>query len=130
MDNRTIVRSCGWISTRTFLLIGCAAIVVCVGFWESQSLYCITRQTAVAGQVAILGSALERYKVEHGRYPTIEEGLAALRPYLDREVPRDPWGRAYVYKGLERPTLLSYGADGLPGGSDMDADTDWRWMND
>ncbi len=85
-------------------------------------------------QIENLASALEMFKLDVGRYPTEEEGLAVLReeppdmarwdgPYLRKRVPKDPWDRAYVYHRSGREfEVLSYGADGATGGSDVDAD--------
>jgi general secretion pathway protein G len=59
-----------------------------------------------------------------GRFPSQQEGFTPLiEGKLLAEVPADPWGRQYLYqydgkKGL----VLSYGADGQPGGSGDDAD--------
>lgn len=54
-------------------------------------------------------TALDRFAVDCGRFPTTAEGLQALvtcptnishkfwsGPYLD-DIPKDPWGRAYIY---------------------------------
>jgi general secretion pathway protein G len=61
-------------------------------------------------QIRNLASAVEMFRLEVGRYPTQEEGLAALLvappgivgwrgPYLEaRELPRDPWGQPYGYR--------------------------------
>ncbi len=88
-------------------------------------------------QMQLLATALDLYHLDVGRYPTEEEGLKALRdkpeglasswggPYLDKDVPKDPWGRDYVYKcpGEHGPyDLFSYGADGQPGGEGENAD--------
>jgi general secretion pathway protein G len=101
-----------------------------------------TAQDATArAQIEMLGAALDAYRLDNGRYPTTQQGLGALRtspaadpaprnwrgPYLRREVPLDPWSNAYVYRspgdvndnGFD---LLSYGADGLPGGEADAAD--------
>src|SRR5918999_2307858 len=78
---------------------------------------------------AHLSAALDLYELENGRYPTTEEGLAALRKagskgaYLKKPVPADPWGRPYVYRspGQHNPDdydLLSLGADGSEGTKD------------
>ncbi len=92
-------------------------------------------------QLRQLQQALRLYYTDHGRYPTEDQGLEALvrrptRPpvpadypedgYLDsREVPRDPWGRPYVYVSPGRDgapfEVLTYGRDGRPGGSGEDA---------
>ena len=65
------------------------------------------------------------------KFPSNEEGLQALvqndknRKFLDRsEIPLDPWNNDYVYKieGSRDFTIVSYGADGVPGGEGRDAD--------
>jgi len=89
------------------------------------------RQTAAKTQIESLKAALQRFNIEHGRFPTQEEGLQAVRPYLDKEIPLDPWQNSYVYRfpgenGPE-PDILSYGADGQPGGDGVNTDvTSWQ----
>lgn len=88
-------------------------------------------------QLANLSTALDSFRLDFGRYPTTEEGLAILSvkqstlkkwngPYLTKKLKEDAWGNAYVYKypGKEgnEYELLSYGADGKEGGSDKNAD--------
>ena len=96
---------------------------------------------AEAAQVDALDKALEQFRIDVGRLPTTEEGLAALNavpagiqnwegPYLKKAVPPDPWGHPYVYvqPGTHQNDfdLLSYGRDGQAGGSGEDADlTNW-----
>jgi general secretion pathway protein G len=96
---------------------------------------------AAKSQVEMLGAALDAYRLDNGRYPTTEQGLAALwaapaldprpanwrGPYLRKAVPNDPWGRPYVYRSPATESrggydLLSLGADGRPGGTGEDAD--------
>ena len=100
------------------------------------------RVTASRIQIKAFQTALQMYKSELGRFPSQEQGLDALcaKPtiapvpekypdggYLDsRKVPLDPWGREYVYlapgrKG-EAYEIITYGADGEPGGTGEDAD--------
>jgi hypothetical protein len=65
------------------------------------------------------------YRIKFGRYPTSAEGLAALakppagkKPLMEN-VPRDPWGYAYLYLRSEtRFVVLSLGPDGEVGTSD------------
>ena len=76
------------------------------------------RVTAARAQIDQLKNALTTYNIEHGNFPAEEEGLAALRPYLQKDIPLDPWNNPYVYRfpgehGPE-PDVLSYGADGQP----------------
>jgi general secretion pathway protein G len=81
-------------------------------------------------QIDALGKALDQFRLDVGRYPSSEEGLAALNerpsgdtrwagPYLKKGVPQDPWGKPYVYAAPGEHgeyDLLSYGKDGQPGG--------------
>jgi general secretion pathway protein G len=96
-------------------------------------------QTAQA-QVKLLRGALETLRLDLGRFPTQEEGLAllaappadaalALRwrgPYLDDVVPLDPWSAPYQYSlpgSNGQPfALYSFGADGKLGGEADDKD--------
>ena len=95
---------------------------------------------AARAQIDGLEKALDQYRLDVGRYPPTDLGLNALMvkpaavnkwegPYLKKEVPLDPWGKAYVYKCPGEHSefdLLSYGRDGAPGGSGEDADiTNW-----
>jgi general secretion pathway protein G len=99
---------------------------------------------AARAQIELLGTSLDTYRLDVGRYPSTQEGLAALRqrpfgldrwdgPYLKKEVPKDPWDRPYVYRSpgeAGRPyDLFSYGADGGPGG-DGDARDITSWEGD
>ena len=97
-------------------------------------------------QIELFIMALDAYRLDNGRYPTTEQGLAALRerptlepapenwrgPYLRRAIPLDPWNRAYVYRNpgevnRDEFDLLSLGADGRVGGEGDDADiTSWE----
>lgn len=89
------------------------------------------RRTAAQAQIEAFSAALQRFNIEHGRFPTQEEGLQALRPFLTKDIPTDPWNRSYVYRypgehGPE-PDVISYGADGQPGGEGPNADiVSWR----
>ena len=93
--------------------------------------------TAARAQIEAIARALESYRLDVGSYPATEVGLKALQrppanqprwrgPYLQKELPDDPWGHAYVYRlvaanGREFE-LLSYGRDGRPGGEGDNAD--------
>jgi general secretion pathway protein G len=97
------------------------------------------RVVAARQDIASLLQALKLYRLDNLRYPTTEQGLAALvtRPslapappnwkpggYLER-LPRDPWGNPYQYlsPGLRGEVdVFSFGADGVAGGEGFDAD--------
>jgi general secretion pathway protein G len=99
------------------------------------------RVTAARAQIKNLQTALGAYKLDTGMFPTSEQGLQALRvappnvaqwagPYLQTDVPPDPWGHPYLYKFPgdhgDEPDIMSYGADGVLGGEKFDADiTSW-----
>lgn len=99
------------------------------------------KQETARVQVQNLGTALDLFRFEVGRYPTSQEGLQALitappgvpkwaGPYVKtRESLVDPWGTPYVYRSPGQHgayDLSSLGADGQPGGEGENRDaTSW-----
>ena len=97
---------------------------------------------AAKAQINNFAAALGTYKLDTSTFPTSEAGLAALLvkpaninkwdgPYLQMEVPLDPWGHPYIYKYPgehgDEPDIISYGADGQPGGEGNNADiVSWK----
>jgi general secretion pathway protein G len=92
---------------------------------------------AAKTQISNFKNVLGLYKLDTGTYPPTALGMAALRvkpenmpnwagPYLDKDIPQDPWGRPYLYKYPgdhgEEPEIKSLGADGQEGGEGNDAD--------
>jgi general secretion pathway protein G len=77
---------------------------------------------------------LDVFEIDTGRYPTSDEGLNALLsqpagvrewhgPYIERGMPKDPWGNPYVYRSPGQHNtasydLYSFGPDGAEGGGD------------
>jgi general secretion pathway protein G len=102
----------------------------------------IAKKTAARQQINSLNTALGAYKLDTSLFPTNEQGLNALRlrpegvngwqgPYMAQEIPTDPWSRPYIYKYPgdhgDEPDIISYGADGQPGGVDMNEDiVSWK----
>ncbi len=103
------------------------------------------RVSTAKTQIESFGTALDAYRLDNGAYPTSAQGLGALwqrpsidppnnwrAPYLRKPVPQDPWGHDYVYvaPGRINPAsydLLSYGADGVAGGTGDAADiVSWK----
>ncbi len=99
------------------------------------------KQVRAKMDIAALETALKLYKLDSGIYPGTEQGLLALvqKPetgmvpkkwrqggYLEKgKVPKDPWGNDYVYlaPGLKGDfDIISYGADGVPGGENENKD--------
>jgi len=91
-------------------------------------------------QIKMFKGSLETFRLDVGRFPTQAEGLLVLNqapteekararwhgPYLDQDVPLDPWGNPYLYSlpgANGQPfALYSVGADGKRGGEGIDAD--------
>ena len=84
------------------------------------------RVTLAREQIGAFETALGIHKLSTGSFPTNEQGLELLRPYLAKRIPNDPWGHPYIYRNpgahSTDPEILSYGADGQPGGLGDDAD--------
>jgi general secretion pathway protein G len=74
--------------------------------------------------IRTLDSALNLYRTRTGAYPDTKTGLKALvDAQLLETIPKDPWGRDYVYVNTGASALIiSYGRDGVPGGKGPDAD--------
>lgn len=103
------------------------------------------KDATAKSQIEMLGAALDAYRLDAGAYPSTQQGLQALveqpsvdspdnwrGPYLRKAVPLDPWRRPYVFLSpgevnVNGYDLMSYGADGLPGGEGENADvTSWQ----
>ncbi len=99
------------------------------------------RVTEAKIQIKNFETALRLFKTDNGFYPSTEQGLEALisppitgqipenyKPggYLEKKsLPTDPWGYKYMYISPGQQgdyDIISYGADGHPGGSGYDAD--------
>lgn len=102
------------------------------------------KSTAAQTQIDGFALALGSYRLDNDRYPSTEQGLAALRerplvdapinwrgPYVSKVIGNDPWGRPWLYlsPGKANPEgfdLYSLGRDGAAGGTGEDADvTSW-----
>ncbi|MEJ7607862.1 MAG: type II secretion system major pseudopilin GspG [Bryobacteraceae bacterium] len=99
------------------------------------------RVTAARAQINGFLTALGAYKLDTSLWPTTEQGLPSMRtrpqgvsnwngPYLPADVPLDPWNRPYIYKYPgehgDEPDIMSYGADGAPGGDDNADIMSWK----
>ncbi|MBI3083388.1 MAG: type II secretion system protein GspG, partial [Candidatus Omnitrophica bacterium] len=92
--------------------------------------------------LASIGLALDLYEMDVGQYPTGLEDLVKREPppglseeararwngpYLKKGLPKDAWGRPYVYSKSSQHNqdydLSSLGSDGQPGNDDV---TNWN----
>lgn len=93
--------------------------------------------TIAKAQIEAFDKSLDAYRLDVGRYPSSEEGLAALMtapasaaakwngPYLKKAIPLDPWGHPYLYRSPGSKAeyeVISTGKDGEPGGGGENAD--------
>lgn len=124
------------------LLVVMVIIGLLVGFVGPRLFGQIGKSEAkvARAQIDALQKALDQYRLDTGRYPSTQQGLAALvarpgdenrwqGPYLVKAAPPDPWGRPYQYRAPGTHgeyDLFSFGRDGAPGGSGDGADiTSW-----
>ncbi len=133
--------------SRGFTLIELMVVIVILGILAGLIVPRImgrpdeARQLKAKVQIESLETTLKLYKLDNGAYPSTEQGLQALieQPttgdipkkwreggYLEKgKLPKDPWGNEFIY--LSPGThgeydIMSYGADGVPGGEGKNAD--------
>jgi general secretion pathway protein G len=137
---------------RGFTLIELMVVIVILGILAGLIVPRImgrpeqAKQLKARMQIESISTALKLYKLDNGSYPSTEQGLQALvdQPatgtipknwrkggYLEKgKVPKDPWGNEFIYlsPGIHDDfDLIAYGADGVAGGEDKDADiTSWE----
>lgn len=105
------------------VIIGLLATVVIINVMPATEKAARTR---VQADLDTLSQAVEMYRLENMRYPTTQEGLAALTPTYVRRLPNDPWDNPYVYV-TPGPNgapfrVASLGADKREGGEGENAD--------
>ena len=115
-------------------IIGLLTTIVAVNVLPSQDKAMVSKAKV---DIAILGGALEMYRLENYRYPNTEEGLKFLlnpdennfntannQGYI-KSLPKDPWGNDYIFLNpgeYGEYDLFSFGADGQSGGEGLNQD--------
>jgi len=92
----------------------------------------MAKQKTAKTQIEMLMTALDSYRLDVGKYPATLDALVTnpgtdkwQGPYLAKGLPKDPWDNDYIYQNPGEHgeiDVLSYGADGSPGGDGEDAD--------
>jgi general secretion pathway protein G len=137
---------CNYRNSRGFTLIEIMVVVVILGVLAAIVIPKFldrpdqARVTKTKIDMKSLEEALGMFKLDNGFFPSTEQGLDALGTKPDtgrtpgkyaaggylKKVPLDPWNSPYVYlsPGLHNKDfdMISYGADGEPGGEGFDAD--------
>lgn len=132
-----------WPAQRGFTLLELLVVILIIGLLTGivapRLMGQVSRSevTTARAQLDALDKALQSYRIDTGRFPNTSQGLKALvsqpadeprwrGPYLQGEVPLDPWGSPYQYrtpgangKDFE---LMSFGKDRAAGGTGDDAD--------
>ena len=118
---------------RGLTLVEVLAVVVILGLIAGTLTYTFSGQMSTAKRnlaktgIGVVVDGIERYALDQGRIPTMEEGLQVLvetrtrsgDPYLKRDKLIDPWGSPYQYvtPGPESAyQVISLGADRVLGG--------------
>jgi general secretion pathway protein G len=132
----------GFTLLELLIVIAILGLLAVVGTLQLTSYLGKARTDTTKLQVDQLATALDLFRIDVGRLPTTDEGLRALLessseldgwrgPYLRKpEAIRDAWGRPFVYRQPGEHgqyDIVSYGADGRPGGSGEDADV-FNWQ--
>ncbi len=135
------------VGDRGFTLIELLVVMIIIGLLASLvapklfNKLSSSKVKAAEAQIEMIGTALDAFRLDTGRYPTTTEGIKVLwenpgniknwdGPYLPKPVKADSWGDPYLYKSPGQHgnyDLYSLGADGKPGGKGDNKDiTSWE----
>ena len=116
----------------TLFILALLTTVVAINVLPNQDKAMVQKAKA---DIAVLGQAMETYRLDNLSYPDAGAGLQALvtppaaagartEGYI-KKLPNDPWNRPYQYSNPGRSgafDVYSLGADGAPGGENENAD--------
>lgn len=133
---------------RGFTLTELMVVVLIIGLLSAAAMVAFMpmlgqgRSARIASDMRAIDSALTMYMGDMGGLPSTQEGLDVLvqrpmghrradawnGPYLQTGLPEDPWGVPYQYflpgRGGQPYEVVTFGADGVPGGEGDNADID------
>jgi general secretion pathway protein G len=98
-----------------------AILATTAGFYLLGAVDDADRAKAQA-EISAMKSAVMAYMLKHRQLP---DSIDEIAPFMDnKRIPQDPWGNEYHYTkdGSREFTIISYGADGSPGGEEVDLD--------
>ncbi len=118
------------------IIIGLLSAIVATNFLGQTDK---ARQKQTVANLRVLHMSVSQFKMDTGRFPSADEGLIVLveepadaegwNPggYLQTsELPLDGWGNEFFYQEYPEDgkpfTIISFGADGEPGGEGYDED--------
>jgi len=129
-------------SQNGFTCIEIMVVILVLGLLATIVIQCLpgaaakAKRTKAQADIAELKTALNRYHLDNGYYPTTDQGLRALVTlpttgivplvydsggYIER-LPRDPWRNTYFYRSDGNSYVLkSLGPDGVESADDIDA---------
>ena len=112
-------------------------LAICIGLAFFCGCKKMTEHDKTFSIMTGVDEALKRYRHDCGQFPAAEVGLKGLvdnpagcsnwkGPYIEWgiDITKDAWGKPFVYHLVEaeKAAIISYGADGKPGGAGHDAD--------
>lgn len=130
----------GWTFVETLIVMAIVLILTASVGFSAMKQVDKARVVTAKSQMETLSLALDSFCLDMGRYPYESEGFDALflrsavisgdeswnGPYVEKKIPKDPWGKNYVYSvpgENGRPySLKSLGRDGVEGGDGYDED--------
>ena len=116
----------------TLFILALLTTIVAINVLPNQDKAMVQKAKA---DIAVLGQAMETYRLDNLTYPDAGAGLQALvsppasggmrtEGYI-KKLPNDPWNRPYQYSMPGKNgafDIYSLGADGAPGGENENAD--------
>ena len=134
---RRLARKRGYSLLEILIVISIIALLVTLVGPQVFKLFSGAQTKTAAAQMKTLKTAISTMHLDIGRYPSESEGLSLLvqspgegvpgwnGPYLDGDLPKDPWGADYMYvapQGDDQPRIMTLGEDKKEGGSGAKAD--------